>query len=84
MKDKVLVKLVVPDIEETYDIFLPCNRKIGSIIKLINKAIPELSNDLYKESTKNFLYNDETGNKYDLNVILKDSDIRNGSRIVLF
>ena len=29
MKNKVLVKLIVPDIDETYDIFLPINKKIG-------------------------------------------------------
>ena len=84
MKDKVLVKLVVPIIDESYDIFLPVSRKIGSVIKLLNKAIGELSNGLYVGGTSNFLYSSETGERYNLDAIVKSTDIRNGARIVLF
>ena len=84
MKDKILIKLAVPEIEEEYDIYIPINKKIGNVIKLLNKAVFELSNGLYVGSTKNFLYDSETGTKYDLNAIIKDTNVRNGSRVVLF
>lgn len=83
MKDKVLIKLIVPEIDETYDLFLPINKKIGTIIKLINKAVFDLSVGDYKGSTNNFIYNYDTGDRYDINLLLSETDIKNGSKIVL-
>ena len=37
MKNKVLVELYVPTIDEIYNLYLPVNRKIGNIIALLNK-----------------------------------------------
>jgi len=37
MNNKVLVELLVPIIEEKYDVFLPVNRKVGEIIKILSK-----------------------------------------------
>ena len=43
MKNKVLVCLSVPEIDQTYDLYLPVNKKIGNIINLLNKSISELT-----------------------------------------
>ena len=43
MKNKVLVELVVPTIESTFDIYLPINKRIGNKITLLNKTVSELS-----------------------------------------
>ena len=83
MKNKVLVKLKVPEIDKEYDIYLPINKKIGNIIILLNKAINELSNNEFKISTTNSLYNSSTGERYDFNTILLDTNIRNGSVLTL-
>lgn len=83
MKNKILVELIVPEIEESYDIYIPINKKIGSIINLLSKAIFELSDGEYVNSNHSFLYNSDTGEKYDINVIVKDTNIRNGTKIVL-
>lgn len=83
MKNKVLVELVVPDIDEVYNVYLPVNRRIGNIIELLCKAIDELTNGVYSENSKINLYNSSTGEKYSLNSLLRETDIRNGSRIVL-
>ena len=37
MKNKVLVELVVPTIETSFDVYLPINKRIGNIITLLNK-----------------------------------------------
>ena len=39
--NKVLVKLYVPTVEKEYDIWIPLNRRIYTVIKLIVKAIKE-------------------------------------------
>ena len=50
MENKVLVKLLVPEIDEEYDIFLPVNKKIGNIINLLIKAVNELSNNIFQSA----------------------------------
>lgn len=83
MKNKVLIELIIPEIEESYDVYIPVSKKVGSIIKLLNRAIFELSNGTYNGGIKNYIYNKDTGVKYDVNILIKDTDIRNGTKIVL-
>ena len=83
MKNKVLVKLIVPQIDETFDLYIPINKKIGKIISLLNKSVSDLSNGIYVGSEKTFLYDKKTGDKYDINKLVIDTDIRNGSSIIL-
>ena len=83
MKNKVLVELIVPEIEKSYDIYIPVGKKVGSVIKLLNKAIFELSDGTYNGGTKNQMYNRDTWIRYDNNVLIKDTDIRNGSKVIL-
>ena len=56
MMNKVLVKVYVPVIEEQYDILIPVNRRIYNVIKLITKAINELSNGYYVPTKTPVLY----------------------------
>lgn len=83
MDNKVLVSLTIPEIDKSYDIYLPVNKKIGNIICLLNKAINELSNGVFPISEYNCLYNVETSEIYSLNVLLINTNIRNGSKLVL-
>ena len=57
MDDKVLIKLIVPEIDTSYDIYLPITKKIGNIVILLNRAINELSMGVYPISNTNKLYN---------------------------
>lgn len=80
--NKVYIILYVPQIGEKYEIFLPISKKIGTISRLLTKSVHELSDGTFpiKQSA---LYDKETGNMYDLNVTIKESNIRNGSEIIL-
>lgn len=83
MDDKVLVKLIVPEIDTSYDVYLPINKKMGNIIILLNRAVNELSFGSFPLSVNNKLYNVETNLKYQADVLLYNTDIRNGTRLVL-
>ena len=83
MKNKVLVELVVPEIEQNYMIYIPINKKIGNIIVLLNKSITELSNGLYVGTNKTSLYDKNTGIKYPINDLVRNTSIRNGSCLIL-
>lgn len=80
--NKILIQLYIPLIEEEYDIFIPINKRVGTIKQLIEKNMSEQANGyIIKEDTN--LYSKETGKVYDVQVIVKDTDLKNGSRVVL-
>lgn len=83
MNDKVIVKIIVPEISETYNLFLPINKKIGTIMKLLNKAVNELTNGSFPVINTCKLYNADTLQVYEPNVLLFNTDIRNGTKLVL-
>lgn len=83
MKNKVLVEILVPSIEEKYDVYLPINKKIGNITILLCRAINEFTNGVYLGDTTVCLYNNVTGEKYNIDDVLRVTDIRNGSTLVL-
>ena len=83
MNNKVLVELIVPILEENYDVFIPKNRKIGNVIELLSKMVSEMSNGYFQATGKNMLYSGDTGEKYDMNILVANTDIRNGSKIIL-
>lgn len=81
--DKVLVKLYVPLLDEAYDIWLPLNKKIANVITLLVKALNEFSGGYYSPSKMPNLYNKVTGNVYNIEQSIKDSDIRNSTELIL-
>lgn len=83
MKNKILVELVVPEIEETYNVYIPANKKIGNIIILLSKAVCEFSQGVFEETNHNCLYDGETGKRYSINDLVRNTNIKNGSKIIL-
>ena len=83
MKNKVLVKLIIPEIDQEYDVILPINKKIGNIINLLNESIDELSSGELVKSKSNKLYNAITNEKYSPDILLANTNIRNGSILIL-
>lgn len=81
--DKVLVKLYVPIIEEQYDVWLPLNQRVYSIINLLMKAIYEITGGYYKPDKIPILYDKLTGMPYDINLSIKNCNMRNGAEIIL-
>lgn len=81
--NKVLVKLYVPLLDEVYDLWLPLNKSISNIIVLLVKAVNEFSGGYYNPNPMPLLYDKLTGHAYDINLIIKDSNIRNGTEIIL-
>ena len=80
--DKVLVKISFPVIEEKHEIWLPTNKKIYSIIMLLLKMLNELE-EAEKSNNMPSLYNRYTGECYDMNLRVIDTDIKNGTELIL-
>lgn len=82
-KNKILICLYIPLIEKSYDLFIPINKKIGTVKRLIEEGLVELTDNSYiiKENT-NF-YSKYTGDIYDVNLTVRDTDLKNGSKVIL-
>lgn len=83
MNNKVLVELVVPVLEESYDVFIPINRKVGNVIGLVSKIVSDMSGGYFVANEKNSLYSGDSGDKYPVDVLVLNTDIRNGSKLIL-
>ena len=82
-KDKILIELYIPVIEKNYDIYIPVNKKVGTIKELIEKALVEITDNAYIIKDSSNFYSKETGQIYDVNQTVRDTDIVNGCRIIL-
>ena len=80
--NKILIQLYIPLIEEEYDVFIPINKRVGTIKQLLEKSISEQSNGYIITEDTN-LYSKDTGIVYDAQLLVKDTDLKNGSRVVL-
>lgn len=81
--NKILIKVIVPLVEEKYEVFVPANKRISLIIKLIVKVVNELTSGYYPLKEDALLINKDTGNLYDVNITVKDAKILNGSEVIL-
>lgn len=82
--NKVLVEIFVPTIETSFNVFLPINKRVVNIVSLLETAITDLSDNYYKNNGNARLYNNSTGLPYDDKLVLKETDIRNGSKLIMF
>ena len=80
--NKILVQIYLPLIDVSYDLFIPINKRIGTIKQLFEKTVVEQYPYYEVKEDTNF-YSRDTGLVYDVQVLVKDSDLKNGSRIVI-
>lgn len=82
MENKILVELMVPELEVSYDIFIPVTKRVGNLIALLVKAISELGIE-YEFDSKLALYNRFTAEKYNPNSLVYETNIKNGTILIL-
>ncbi len=83
MKNKILIELDIPIIEKKFDLFIPINKKIGTIKRLIEEELLELTDNAYTIREDTNLYSKDTGIIYEVNKTVRDTDLKNGSRVIL-
>lgn len=84
MNDKVLVKVISLELDKSYDVFIPVNEYIWKVTKLITKvAFNILGIDVDVARSNYVLVNKQNGRIYKNNEIVIDTDIRNGTQLVL-
>ena len=83
MNNKILIQLEIPTIEKKYDLFIPISKKIGTIKNLIEESLVEITNNAYEIKPETNIYSKENGLIYNVNDTVKDTDLKNGSRVIL-
>ena len=81
--NRVLIRLYVPALETKYDIWIPQNRNIYDVIKLLINSVNEINKGIYKPVNFPMLYDISTGKMYNINLSVKENNIINGSELVL-
>ena len=81
--NKVCVDLIVPSIEERYNVFIPVGKKTLEVIYLLNKAISDITDGAFAMSDKLSLINAEDGTVYDVDNTFLENKILNGAKIIL-
>ena len=83
IENKVLVSVNIPALEKKYDIYFPVNKKIGNVIKMVKSSLYQLSQGSFDANKDYILYNKDNGEPYDMNILVRESNIRNGSNVIL-
>ena len=83
MKNKVLIKLIIPGLATTFDVFIPVNELVWKVEKLMIKAVSDLSNIRLDLNRDYILLNKDNSRVYNNNEIILDTDIRNSSELIL-
>ncbi len=82
MSNKVLVKLIVPEVDESFDIFIPTNELMWKIKRLLIKSINDLVGS-YLDPTKEYLLiNKTTCEVYQNNITVYYTNIRNATELI--
>lgn len=83
MKNKVLVKLFVPELDSSFDLFIPVNEIVWKVKKLMVKSISDLTGVFLNVNEEYALINKTTGMLYQNNGIVIQTDIRNATKLIL-
>ena len=82
--NKFLITAIIPTLELEFNIYIPNNKKIGTIKKYLLITIKELTGDVfYKTEGTTLLLERDSGKELDSNMYVKDSGIKNGSKIII-
>ena len=84
MNNKILIEVIVPLLEENFEIYIPVNKRISTVIKLIEKSLNEITNGYYPTQKENsVIIDEESGSVFDVNLTVKESKMINGSKIIV-
>ncbi len=75
--NKILVTIYIPLLDEDYDIFIPINKKVGTVKNTFVSSVKNLIQKNYQ------LLNKQDNKVIDDNVYVKNSGIQNGSKLIL-
>ena len=83
MEYKVMIKLYVPEIEQEFDMYIPVNKSVGQVLTLLVKAVNSESFDIFPIKNNIRLINKRTSQVYEHTLVIRQTDIKNGTELVI-
>ena len=84
MDYKILIKLFLPELEQSFEMYIPVNRTIGQVIELMNKVVNDITLNVYPIKEGQQLMNRRNNTFYEYNDLIRNTNIRNGTELVMF
>lgn len=84
MDYKILIKLFLPELEQDFEMYIPVNRTIGQVIELMNKVVNDITLNVYPIKDGLQLMNRRNNTLYNYDDLVRNTDIRNGTELVMF
>lgn len=82
--NKFLITIIVPEIEYKCDLFIPNNKKVGTIKTSILESLKTLTNNVYIKTINDVKFiNKDTKEEYDNNKMIKDTNIKNDTKLII-
>ena len=81
--DKVLIEVVVPVSNKSYDVFITPTSKLRDITALLSNALTDMSNGKFHADESTILCDAKTGNIFNINLSVYELDIKNGSKLMM-
>ena len=83
MNNKVLIKVIFPELSKTFDVYIPVNERVWKIKKLIIKSVCDLTRENLDLNKEYGFINKNSGKMYDSNDIIIETDIKTGTEIII-
>ncbi|MBQ4571062.1 MAG: hypothetical protein IJB21_05165 [Bacilli bacterium] len=78
-ENKILVNIYILSLSRNYEMFIPVNEKVGHIANLLNNVM----SDCFDSNKVILILNVDNGKCYKNNELVRDTDIVNGTKLVL-
>ena len=84
MKNKILIKVIVPSLNRDFDVYIPVNEVMWKINRLIAKSIFDIVGLPFDLEKNQYIFiNKDTGKVYNNNEIIINTDIRNSTELIM-
>ncbi len=82
--NKFLITIIVPNIEYECDLFIPNNKKVGTIKSSILESLKTLTNGVFSKTINDVKFIDkDLKEEYDNDKLIKDTKIKNGTKLII-
>ena len=80
---KVLVEVYLPAARKSFDVYLPLEERLHTLLPVISQLLEDLSNGEFKATEQTVLCHYETGVIYNIELSVYELNIQNGSKLML-
>lgn len=81
--NKIVVEVRVPAINKVYDARIPKDIQVWEMVKMITDMISRLEPEMYSQKNQVVLCDYDTGKKIDINSLVAEAGLVNGTRLLL-